>query len=116
MAAYQPDRGDFVYASFTPHAGHEQAGRRPALILSPLNFNIGTGLAFACPVTNTDRNGPFEVPIPPGAKLTGVILTAHLRSIDWLARDVEFHSRAPNETVLEVLGRVEAILELSLDP
>jgi hypothetical protein len=71
MAAYQPDRGDFVYASFTPHAGHEQAGRRPALILSPLNFNIGTGLAFACPVTNTDQNGPFEVPVPPSAKLTG---------------------------------------------
>lgn len=116
MAAYQPDRGHFVYLDFTPQAGHEQAGRRPALILSPLDYNIGTGFAFACPITNTILNGPFEVPVPRGAKLSGVILSNQMRCIDWLARNADFHSQAPQQTVFEVLARIEAILEISLDP
>ena len=114
-SAYQPDRGDFVYLDFTPQSGTEQAGRRPALVLSPQQFNIATGLAFACPATNQVKGGPFEVPIPRGARVNGVILSDHLRSLDWIARNAEFHSRADEQTVLEVLARVEAILQISMD-
>ena len=112
---YQPDRGDFVFLNFTPQAGTEQAGERPALVLSPSDFNIATGLAIVCPVTNQVKGGAFEVPVPRGAALTGVVLTHQLRTVDWLARDARFHSKAPEATVLEVLARIEAILEISLD-
>lgn len=112
---YQPDRGDFVYLDFTPQAGTEQAGRRPALVLSPFNFNVATGLMFACPVTNQAKAGSFDVNVPRGAKLTGVILSHQMRAVDWIARHAEFHSKAPDTTVLEVLARIEAILEIRLD-
>ena len=115
-AAYQPDRGHFVYLDFTPQSGTEQAGRRPALVLSASQFNIATGLMFACPVTSGAKGGPFEVPVPRGAKVTGVILADQLRSVDWLSRNAEFHSSAPQDTTLEVLARIEAILQISLDP
>jgi mRNA interferase MazF len=112
MEAYQPDRGHFIFLDFSPQAGSEQAGRRPALVLSPLAYNVATGLAFLCPVTNRIKGGPFEVPIPPGAKVTGVVLSDHLRSVDWIARNADFHSQAPTDLVLEVLARIEAILAI----
>lgn len=110
--AYQPDRGDFVYLDFTPQAGTEQSGRRPALVLSPRDFNIGTGLILACPITNTQTGSRFEVPLPRGAKITGVVLSHQMRSLDWLARDAKFHSKANDDLLLEVLGRIEAILSI----
>ena len=110
--AYQPERGDFIYLDFTPQAGTEQAGRRPALVLSPREFNIATGLAVVCPLTNTRTGGRFEVPVPRGARLTGVILAHQFRAIDWLARDASFHSKADEETLWEILGRIEAILAI----
>lgn len=112
--AYQPERGHFIYLDFTPQSGREQGGRRPALVLSPKDFNIATGLIFACPITNQVKVSPFEVPVPRGAKLTGVILADQLRSLDWLSRNAGFHSSADQGTVSEVLGRIEAILELDL--
>ena len=117
---YQPDRGDFVYLDFAPQAGAEQAGaeqagRRPALVLSPFDFNAATGLILACPVTNQAKGGSFEVEVPRGAKITGVILSHHLRSLDWIARNADFHSKAPEATVLEVLARIEAVLQIELD-
>ncbi len=112
MEAYQPDRGHFIFLDFSPQAGSEQAGRRPALVLSPLAYNVATGLAFLCPVTNRIKGGAFEVPIPPGAKVTGVVLSDHLRSVDWIARNADFHSQAPTDLVLEVLARIEAILAI----
>ena len=113
--AYQPERGHFVYLDFTPHAGTEQAGRRPALILSPVAYNVATGLAFACPVTNQMKGGAFDVAIPPAARVSGAVLSNQLRSVDWIARNAAFHSLAPEETVLEVLARIEAVLALNLD-
>ena len=113
---YQPDRGDFVYLDFTPHAGTEQAGRRPALVLSPFDFNVATGLMVACPITTKLKSGSFDVEVPRGAQLTGVILSHQLKTVDWLARRAEFHSKAPEQTVLEVLARIEAILQIELDP
>lgn len=113
--AYQPDRGDFAYLDFSPQAGTEQAGRRPGLILSPREFNIGTGLAVACPLTSTRTGGRFEVALPRGAKLKGVVLAHHFRTIDWLVRDVKFHSKASQELLLEVLARIESILSIKLE-
>ena len=115
QGVYQPDRGDFVYLDFTPQAGTEQAGRRPALVLSPFDFNVATGLILACPITNQAKGGSFEVEVPRGAKITGVILSHQVRSLDWIARNADFHSKAPEATVLEVLARIEAILQIELD-
>ena len=113
---YQPERGDFVHLDFTPQAGTEQAGRRPALVLSPFEFNVATGLAVVCPITNQVHGGAFEVTVPRGAKITGAILTHQFRTVDWLVRNATFHSKAPEITILEVLARIEAILRIELDP
>jgi mRNA interferase MazF len=109
---YQPERGDFIWLDFTPHVGTEQAGRRPALVLSPRDFNIATGLAVVCPVTNQLKGSKFEVPIPRGVKITGAVLSNQFRSIDWLARNAKFHSKANEELMWEVIGRIEAILAI----
>lgn len=108
--AYQPEKGDFAYLDFTPHSGTEQAGRRPALVLSPRTFNIATGLMFACPVTSQAKGSSFEVPIPRGATVTGVVLSDQLRSLDWIARNAEFRGTAPPSVFDEVIARIEAVL------
>lgn len=112
--AYQPERGDFIYLDFTPQAGTEQAGRRPALVLSPRDFNIATGLVVVCPLTNTATGSKFEVPVPRGTKLTGYVLSHQLRSLDWLARTAKFHSKANEDLMCEILGRIEAILSIEI--
>lgn len=112
MPAYQPDRGDLIYLDFTPHAGTEQGGLRPALVLSRRDFNIATGLAFVCPITSKVKGGSFEVPLPRGAKLSGVILSDQIRSLDWIARDATFHGKATEDVICEVLGRIEAIMSI----
>jgi mRNA interferase MazF len=111
---YRPERGDVVWLEFTPQAGTEQAGRRPALILSPAAFNVATGLAVVCPLSSTMTGGRFEVPLPKGSKLKGVVLSHQFRTVDWLARRAEPHSRASNDLVHEVLARIEAILSIDL--
>ncbi|BBK43138.1 hypothetical protein STVA_31580 [Allostella vacuolata] len=84
--------------------------------MSPLRYNVGSGLAFVCPVTNQVKGGPFEVVVPAGAGITGVVLSDHLRSLDWLARRAAYHSKAPTSLVLEVLARIEAVLQISVGP
>lgn len=110
---YQPERGDFVFLDFSPQAGTEQAGRRPALVLSPARYNIGTGLMLCCPATNQVKGSAFEVAVPPGCGITGVILVDHLRSLDWLARRAAFQAKVPSDLLWDVLARIEAILGLS---
>ena len=112
--AYQPERGDFVYLDFTPQAGTEQAGRRPALVLSPRDFNIATGLAVVCPLTKTRTGSKFEVGLPRGTKLVGVVLSHQFRTVDWIARKAEFHSKANEDLMCEILGRIEAILSIEV--
>lgn len=108
---YQPERGHFVYLDFTPQAGTEQAGRRPALVLSPKTFNIATGLALVCPVTSEGKGGGFEVPITDEETIKGIVLCDHVRSVDWLARHIDFAGNARSELVDEVLARIEAIFD-----
>ena len=101
-----------MYMDFTPNAGTEQGGRRPALVLSPKSFNIATGLMMVCPITSQMKGGSFEVPLPRGTVLNGAVLSDHLRSLDWISRRAEFHSKAPEDFMCEVLGRIEAILAI----
>lgn len=109
---YQPDRGDLIFLDFTPQAGTEQGGRRPALVLSPMKYNIATSLAVVCPITNQVKDSPWEVKLTKGVGVTGVVLSNQFRSLDWLARNAEFRSKASDEIMCEVLGRIEAILSL----
>jgi mRNA interferase MazF len=115
MSTYVPDRGHFIYIECSPQAGREQAGRRPALVLSPTLFNRMTGFVMACPITNTVRNRPFEVPVPHGSVVKGVVLCDQLKSFDWRARNVDQWGVAPTHLVNEVLARIHAVLDLNPD-
>ena len=108
--AFAPDTGDFVWLTFDPQAGREQAGRRPALILSPKIYNAKSGLALACPVTNQAKGYPFEVAVPAGGGVTGVILADHLKSIDWKAHHAEPLGRCTDEVVDDVRARLAPLL------
>jgi mRNA interferase MazF len=112
---YVPRRGDFVWIHLNPQAGHEQAGHRPALTLSPEAYNSKVGLALICPVTNQVKGYPFEVVIPEGLPVTGVILSDQIRSLDWRARQAELICVAPEETVAEVLQKLGTLLEEQTD-
>ena len=107
---YVPRRGDIVWLSFTPQVGREQAGRRPALVLSPSAYNGKVGLAFFCPITSQSKGYPFEVPVPAGGSVRGVVLSDQVRSLDWRARKAELADRLPDAEVAEVLTRVNALL------
>jgi mRNA interferase MazF len=108
--SYVPARGDFVWISLNPQAGHEQAGRHPALVLSPGEYNAKVGLALFCPVTNQVKGYPFEVTIPDGLGVTGVVLSDQVRSLDWQARQAGFICPAPEALVAEVLEKVRTLL------
>ena len=103
MAKYVPQKGDFIALSFDPQSGHEQKGRRPALVVSNYLFNKHTGLAIVCPITNTNRNIPFHLPVPPPSSLTGFVMVDQIKSIDYMARKAKFIEKAPDELVEDVL-------------
>ncbi len=105
-----PRRGDLVWLDFTPQAGHEQAGRRPALILSPEDYNRKTGLALACPITNQAKGYPFEVPLPIGLTISGVVLSDHVGSIDWRARRAERAGKVDEHILAEVAGKLTTLI------
>lgn len=108
---YTPDRGDVVWIDFDPQAGSEQAGRRPALVLSPELYNGKTGLMICAPITNIVKGYPFEVEIPPGcAGVSGVVLADHLKNLDWRARNAIKKCEAPDEVVDAVLKRLRTLL------
>jgi mRNA interferase MazF len=109
---YVPDAGDLVWLTFDPQAGHEQRGRRPALILSPRVYNSKARLAIACPITSQVKGYPFEVPLPPGGKVSGVVLSDHVKNLDWEARRVVFETKAPAEVVTDVRERLRVLLGL----
>lgn len=107
---HTPERGDIVWISFQPQAGHEQAGRRPALTLSPGEYNRKVGLGLFCPITNQEKGYPFEVRIPEGLEVTGVVLSDQVKSLDWRARDARFLCRLDKTTMTAVLHRTTLLL------
>ncbi len=108
--AYVPERGDVVWITLNPQAGHEQAGRRPAVALSPAAYNGKVGLAILCPITRHVKGYPFEVQIPRGLAVGGVILADQVKSLDWRAREAELAGRLPAATVVEVLEKLNTLL------
>ena len=105
-----PDRGDLVWLTFDPQAGHEQGGRRPALVLSPRQYNAKARLAVVCPITSRKKGYPFEVEVSVGQGAPGVILADHVKNLDWQARKVAFEARVPAAKVAEVLELLRPLL------
>ncbi len=109
-AAYVPDRGDLVWLEFTPQTGSEQAGRRPALVISPKAYNAKVGLALFCPVTSRVKGYPFEVGLPEGIGVNSVVLADQLKSLDWRARKTKLIERASYELLAMVTARILPLL------
>lgn len=107
---YFPQRGDVIWLTFNPQAGHEQSGRRPAVVISPGVYNRKAGLCLLCPVTSRIKGYPFEVIIPDGLKINGSILSDQVKSLDWNARRAEFISKLPEETINEVLNKIKTLI------
>jgi len=110
VVKYIPEQGDIVALTFDPQSGHEQKGRRPAIIISNKVFNQHLGLAFACPITNTKRDFPFHIEVD-SEQLTGFIMVEKMKSIDYKSRKIKFIEKAKQETVDEVLSIVESIMQ-----
>lgn len=107
---YVPDRGDLIWLEFNPQAGHEQAGRRPALVLSPRAYNDKAGLFIACPITNQKKGYPFEVDIPTGLGVQGVILSDQVKSLDWRVRKASYVDSLPQPKIDRVMQLINTLL------
>jgi mRNA interferase MazF len=108
--SYTPCRGDIVYLNFDPTKGHEQRGHRPAFVISPLGYNEKSSLALFMPITKKQKGYPFEVLLPSGLKIQGVILADQIKCLDWKARDVQFVESAPASVIEEVQAKIEPLL------
>ena len=109
-SAYVPERGDAVWITLDPQAGHEQAGRRPALVLSPSAYNGRVGLALLCPITSRAKGYPFEVALPADSPVKGVVGADQVKSLDWKARQASRIGAVPPEVVAEVVRRLQTLL------
>jgi len=112
VTEYIPDRGDAIWLVFDPQAGHEQAGRRPALVLSPAAYNAKSSLCLVCPITSKVKGYPFEVSIPTSVPIQGVILADQTKSLDWKARQAEFICSLPAATVEDVIARLKPLFDI----
>jgi mRNA interferase MazF len=108
--AYVPERGDIVWLTFDPQAGDEQAGRRPAIVVSPQAYNARVGLALFCPITSKSKGYPFEVGIPEDLTVSGVILSDQVRSLDWRARRAELVGKLPPLAIVEMTQKLWALI------
>ena len=105
---YIPVRGDIVWLNFNPTAGHEQRGKRPAIVLSPKEYNEKTGLGLFCPITSKIKNYPFEV-IVGSKKINGVVLSDQIKSLDWTTREIEFITKEKIEKVNEIIDKISVL-------
>lgn len=110
VMGYVPERGEVVWLNFNPQAGHEQAGHRPALVLSPASYNLKTGLMLCCPIIRQVKGYPFEVPVTGDASIPGAILADQVKSLDWRVRQARLKGRVTHETMATVLARARALL------
>jgi len=107
---YVPEKGDFIAVTFDPQSGHEQRGRRPALVVSNTLFNRRTGLAIVCPITNTDRGYPFHVAITHNPDVTGIVMVEQVKSIDFQARKARLIGKASDDVLDQVLSILDACI------
>lgn len=105
-----PDRGDVVWLESSPPAGHEQAGRCPAVVVSPAAYNGKVALALLCPITSQNKGYPFEVPIPSGLQVSGVVLADQIKSLDWRARKAKRFGKLPPEATNEILAKLRTLV------
>ena len=110
MAVYVPRQGDIIAITFDPQSGHEQKGRRPALVISKDLFNSSTGLAIVCPLTNTERGFPFHVPVPKSSNVTGFIMVEQVKSVDFRARRAKRIERVSDDLLSNVLSILDACI------
>jgi len=110
--SYEPDRGDIIWIMLIPRNGHEQAGRRPAIVLSPLKYNMKTGFLICCPITSQEKKYPFEVNIPKGFPVSGVILADQVKNLDWQIREAQFVCKMPSLVIEQVLEKISLLLQI----
>ena len=110
VSHYIPDRGDVVWVDLNPQMGHEQSGRRPGLVISPLSYNAKVGLAILCPLTSQAKGYPFEIKIPEGLPVQGVVLADQIKSLDWKVRQITFICHLPDSIIAEVLKKLGLLL------
>ena len=108
---YIPEKGDFVSVSFDPQSGHEQKGRRPAIVVSNFLFNKATGLAIVCPITNTNRKIPFHLAVPKSSSLTGFVMVEQVKAIDYNARNAKFIEKATDELLEDITAIIDVCIE-----
>jgi mRNA interferase MazF len=113
MMAYVPERGDTIWITLNPQAGHEQAGRRPAVVLSPALYNGRVGLVICCPITNQIKGYPFEVVLPSGLAVTGAVLSDQVKSLDWRVRNATFICALAPATIAEILQKLGTLVSLA---
>lgn len=107
---YVPQRGDIVWLDFSQQTGHEQAGKRPAVCISPGEYNKKVGLAIFCPITSQVKGYPFEVVLPNNFPVKGVILSDQVKNLDWSERNVEFICKLPEDKLVEVLCKLDPLI------
>ena len=107
---YIPNRGDLVWLDFNPQLGHEQRGRRPALVLSHKSYNEKIGLCIFCPITSKEKGYPFEVKVV-GKKINGCVLSDQIKSLDWKVRNIEYIEEIDEELLKEVMDKIKVIIE-----
>lgn len=107
---YVPERGDLIWLTFQPQAGHERQGRRPAIVVSPAAYNGRVGLALVCPITTIAKGYPFEVQVPEGIGVSGVVLADQLKSLDWCAREAKYIGKVPSNVMSEIVDRIRVLI------
>lgn len=110
--SYEPERGDVVWIALNSQSGHEQAGRRPVIVLSPIKYNSKTGLLICCPITSQKKKYPFEVKIPYGFPVSGVILADQINNLDWQTREAPFVCKMPDTVIDQVIEKISLLLLL----
>jgi mRNA interferase MazF len=106
---YIPDRGDIVWLNFDPQTGHEQKGKRPALVISPKAYNEKVNLALFCPITRKEKSYPFEVKLK-SEEIEGVVLSDQIKSLDWTKRDIDFIEKVADEELIEVINKLNVLI------